>query len=245
MREPTPLPTPLPTPPPTPLPTEDCESGVLLFGGVFDPPHAGHVVLAAGARDGVMGRSARLVFVPAAQSPHKPGGAVASDGQRLAMLDLATRDVPNCSIWTDEIDRGGPSYWIQTLERARGLLGAGVDLRFLIGADQAVAFHRWHRYREILGCAEPIVMLREPTGSVPVLEEALREAGVWTEKEVARWLSWIWTGGLVDVSSTRVREQTRDTEARETEGDEGGEGRLDDLDPLVRAYIEREGLYQR
>jgi nicotinate-nucleotide adenylyltransferase len=207
---------------------------VLLFGGVFDPPHAGHVVLAGRVRDEMMG-GAQLVFVPAAQSPHKPGGAVASDVQRLAMLELAIRDVPNCSIWTDEIDRGGPSYWVQTLARARDELGDGVAFRFLIGADQAVAFHRWRAFREVLACAEPIVMLREPMGSVAALQDALREAGVWSTEEMARWRSWVWTGGLVDVSSTQVRDRFH-------RGGSGG-GRLDDLDPQVRAYVEQEGLY--
>lgn len=154
---------------PSPLCLADDCTSVLLFGGVFDPPHAGHVSLAALARDEVMGKGTELVFVPAACSPHKPGGAIASDSHRLAMLELATSDVPNCSIWTDELDRGGASYWVETLERARAQLNTSVLMRFLIGADQAIAFHRWRAFADILSLAEPIVMLREPMLSAPDL----------------------------------------------------------------------------
>lgn len=218
---------------PTPLPVADGTSRILLFGGLFDPPHAGHVSLAARARDEVMGALTQLVFVPAAQSPHKPGGAIATDEQRLEMLELAIRDVPDCSIWTDEIDRGGTSYWVETLERARSQLGESASLRFLIGADQAIVFHRWHAFDEVLRCAEPIVMLRDPINSAQALISHLLETGAWDEEGLKRWSAWVWAGSTVDASSTDVRDRAMSGAC------------LDDLNPLVRSFIETSGLYAR
>ncbi len=187
--------------------------------------------LAARVRDEVMGAQTQLVFVPAARSPHKPAGAIATDAQRLKMLELATGGVSGCSIWTDEIDRGGTSYWVDTLMRARGQLGESVLLRFLIGSDQAVAFHLWQAFEEVLRLAEPIVMLREPIKTAQALIVQMRTTGAWNEAGLQKWFSRVWAGGSIDASSTNVRENAMHG------------GRLDDLDPRVRAFIESSGLY--
>jgi len=216
---------------PTSLPAAHGMSGVLLFGGMFDPPHAGHLSLAVRVRDEVMGAQTQLVFVPAARSPHKSGGAIATDEQRLKMLGLAIGDVPRCSIWTDEIDRGGTSYWVDTLVRARSQLGESASLRFLIGADQAIAFHRWRANDKVLGLAEPIVMLRDPIKTVQALIVQMHATGAWDKEGLKRWSTWVWDGGCVDASSAEVRERAKHG------------ARLDDLDPLVRSFIETTGLY--
>ena len=78
-----------------------------MFGGSFDPPHLWHTKIASAARRQVFGPKGVVVFVPAARSPHKKHGPVASDEDRVAMLRLATRRMKRCVIWTDEIDRRG------------------------------------------------------------------------------------------------------------------------------------------
>lgn len=196
----------VPTPTAWPAPAA---APVLLYGGTFDPPHRAHVELAVAARDTLFGPDGWLVYVPAARSPHKPDGPVASDAHRLAMLGLATKARERTAIWTDEIDRaahgrGGPSYWIDTLRRAVSVADEAVPLRFLIGADQAVAFHRWRDAYEIHPIAEPAVMLREPHSTAETLGLALRNAGIDPDP---------WLGRVVDVpvrpeSSTEVRTGT-------------------------------------
>lgn len=196
----------------TPLPVPARAGGVLLFGGVFDPPHRAHIQIPMAVRDSLFGNGGWLVYVPAARSPHKPEGATASDADRVEMLRLATLGMARVGVWTDEIDRDGgegggvrPSYWVDTLERAKLFLG-NVPVRFLMGADQAAAFDRWREPRRILELAEPTVILREPFGRVELLAGALHKTGSWSEQEIERWCSWVMDAPLMVETSTEVRE---------------------------------------
>jgi nicotinate-nucleotide adenylyltransferase len=219
----------------TPLPVPRTVKVVLLCGGVFDPPHRAHVDLPRRVRDRLFGRAAWLVYVPAARSPHKLDGPIASDEDRVEMLRLATARVARCAIWRDEIDRGGASFWIDTLRRGTRALPAGVDLRFLIGSDQAVAFHRWKSFHEILGIAEPVVMLRPPHRHGEAVIREMKKAGVWSKTELEHWRAWIEESAVMELSSTEVREALR-------KGDVSG-GALKEVPRAVLAYARRKGLY--
>lgn len=206
----------------------------MLFGGLFDPPHWAHVHLAIAARDVMLGTQAWLVYVPAACSPHKPDGPVASNEHRLAMLGLALAGRSNVSIWTDELDRqdSGPSYWVDTVRRARDQVAPETELSFLIGADQALAFHRWHEYATILELSEPMVMLREPANTPEALVAQLRTLGVWSEEQIDAWRRSIVPREALEMSSTDVRSRLRRGE------------RIDAVDDQVRDYIARYKLYE-
>ena len=216
-------------PPPTPWPVADPTAPCLLFGGTFDPPHGAHIALAAAARDAALGSDAWLVFVPAGQNPCKPTGPIASDAQRIEMLRLATAELERSAIWTDEVDRAaiedGPSYWSLTLDRARIAAPRATDLRFLIGADQAVAFHRWRDPDEIVRVAEPVVLLRAPHDTRKKLAAALRGEGR-NESEIRAWMDRVADVGVAEASSTAVRGGDRTS-----------------LNPRVAQYIRRHGLY--
>lgn len=181
---------------------------VILFGGSFDPVTLAHVRMSCEARD-VAEAGAWLVFVPAARSPHKAQGPIASDADRVEMLRLALAGLDRCAIWTDEIDRataGEASYSIDTIERARTVLGEGVRFRLLIGSDQALSFHRWRESRRILEVATPMVMPRDGIARREDLVAAMRGVGAWSGEECERWGSWIVEMTEIDVSATRVRE---------------------------------------
>ncbi|MEO1535620.1 MAG: hypothetical protein AAFS11_08700 [Planctomycetota bacterium] len=220
---------------PIPMPIEvNPDTGVLLVGGTFDPPHVAHIELPRRARD-ARRPEAGLVFVPAGRSPHKAVGPIASDADRVVMLEHAIDGVQHAGVWMDEIDRaagGDPSYWVDTLERARSLVG-DAWLGFVIGADQAVAFDRWREARRVLELAEPVVLLREPWGSAEMLLDAMQDA--WTDAELARWASWCVDVGTIDVSATEIRALLR--EDREN-------ARLESvLSPGVLGLIRERGLY--
>jgi hypothetical protein len=107
----------------------------------------------------------------------------------------------------DRADRASASYWVDTIERARTLVG-DAWLGFVIGADQAVAFDRWREARRILELAEPVVLLREPWGSAGSLLDAMRDG--WSDAELARWASWCVDVGTIGVSATEIRGLLRD-----------------------------------
>jgi len=184
---------------------------VALFGGTFDPPHLAHTSLADLGRQAIerrTGAPATLVFVPAARSPHKQDAPTATDAQRVQMLRLATSDVPDCTIWTDELDRavgGEPSYWARTLERAAAILPQRT-VWFIIGADQAASFHRWRQPREMLQLARPIVLPRHPIAIAIELRAKLATAGFWTEQELDRWADSFVDIDLLRAASTEVRD---------------------------------------
>ncbi len=222
-----------PTPVPTPIPVPADAAAVILCGGVFDPPHRAHTGLPALARDAAV-PGAWLVFVPASRSPFK-SAPLATDADRLAMLKLSLAPLPRSAIWTDELDRarpGEPSYWIETLARARRALGPGVELRFLIGADQALGFHRWREPRRILELAEPLVMLRSPAEHANALADGLRSAHFWSDHEIDRWLDRIVPVPIFEVSGTAIRARLA-----------AGEREIPELDPSVLDYIRRGRLY--
>jgi len=219
--------TPWPVPPGTPA---------LLFGGSFDPPHAAHTELATAARDALFGTDGWLIYVPAGRNPHKPTGPRVSDTHRVAMLELAIRGIERAAVWTDEIDRAvhderapSPSYWVDTLERALGVAGDTAPLRFLIGADQALSFSRWHNHERILQLAQPAVILRDPCPNRESFRRQLLESGL----DPAAWMPRVVETELHRAASTSIRSII-------AAGHEPG----DIIHAAVSDYIRNNGLYK-
>ncbi len=88
-----------------------------LFGGTFDPPHVGHLVIAETIQESE--RFDRIVFVPASNPPHKEEG-ISPIENRLEMLRLALVDNDHFDVSDIEIERGGVSYSVETIEEAKG-----------------------------------------------------------------------------------------------------------------------------
>ncbi|MEM1185741.1 MAG: nicotinate-nicotinamide nucleotide adenylyltransferase [Planctomycetota bacterium] len=218
-----------PRSPITPWPAPK-DAPALLFGGSFDPPHRAHAELAVAARDRAM-PDAWLVVIPASRSPHKSVGPAASDEDRVRMLEIAFANTTSVSIWTDEIDRasaGMPSFWSNTLDRVLAARPDGLEgVRFLIGADQALAFHRWHDAVKVLQRCQPVVIPRGEITSVGQLSDALERTRAWSDRDLA-----VWRRSFIDVSPMRVSS----TKVRA--------GTTDDVDPRVLEYIDERGLYR-
>ena len=128
-----------------------------IFGGSFDPVHYGHLLLAECCREDC--RLDQVWFVPAALSPHKRQGAVASPAQRIDMLRLATGGQETFVVSTLEIDRGGISYTVETLE-AIHREQPEAELFFLMGADSLADLPTWREPGRICELASPIVVRR-------------------------------------------------------------------------------------
>ena len=205
---------------------------VVLFGGTFDPPTRAHAAI--GARFTAPRRP--VMFVPAARSPHKDDPPGAPDDDRVRMLEIALRDAPGCGVWTDEIDRAPPSYWVDTIRRAQEWgFERGVHVaRFIIGADQAAAFHRWREGRWLFDHTEPAVVLRPPVESVDRLVTALERAREWSADDLQRWRSLVVEAPLIDTSATAVRALLHGHD---------NDALREHLDERVLAYIRQRGLY--
>jgi nicotinate-nucleotide adenylyltransferase len=122
-----------------------------IFGGTFDPPHLGHLIIATELRHALA--LDRILFVPAGRPPHKAGQIISDDRHRLAMLELALADAPEFEVSTVDLDRGGPSYTSETLLLLQRQLRPA-EFVFLMGEDSLRDLPTWHRPDLIAARAE-------------------------------------------------------------------------------------------
>jgi nicotinate-nucleotide adenylyltransferase len=130
------------------------------MGGTFDPVHVGHLIIAQEV--GWRLELDRVLFMPAANPPHKQHQQVTSERCRLEMVRLATQDNPLFEVETLEIDRGGLSYTAATLEALSERLGKPPEtaLYFIIGSDAAADLLSWHNPVRVLELTQLAVVER-------------------------------------------------------------------------------------
>lgn len=121
----------------------------LLYGGTFDPVHAGHLAIACAAAD-ALGHEVHLL--PAADPPHRaPPGASAE--QRANMLDIAVAGDPRLRVDRRELRREGPSWTIDTLGEVRAEIGPELPLAWILGIDSLRQLDEWRDWRRIFELA--------------------------------------------------------------------------------------------
>lgn len=141
-----------------------------IYGGSFDPVHLGHLLVAQAAVE-ELGLD-KIFFVPAAQSPFKPGQKPAADAVRLQLLRLALAGKTNWEVDGQEIRRGGISFTVDTL-RAYAKEFPGAKLFYLIGADNAAKLDEWREPADLAQLAE-FVAIPRPGGNGPVFPPPFR-----------------------------------------------------------------------
>lgn len=134
---------------------------IAIYGGTFDPIHCAHLTVAREAAD----RFAldQVLFVTAADPPHKPNGTTTAYEHRHRMVELACAADPRFIASRLE-DRPGKSYSIDTIERVKAGLAPGDRLYFLIGADAFAEIGTWYRAKDVLAAVEFIVVSRPGYG---------------------------------------------------------------------------------
>jgi nicotinate-nucleotide adenylyltransferase len=128
-----------------------------IFGGSFDPPHTGHLLVAIDAIE-QLGLE-QLFLVPAAAQPLKMEGSGASPADRLQMVKLLARSHPALHVDAIEIERGGLSYTVETLA-AFAERYSEAERFFLVGADVLESFARWREPERVLSLARVAVFRR-------------------------------------------------------------------------------------
>ena len=130
---------------------------IALFGGTFDPIHHGHLILAREAIE-QLGLE-RVVFIPAAQSPHKLATAPAPPEARLEMVRAAVADEARFAVDDAEVRGAGPSFTIDTVEAWRARM-PGAELFYFIGHDNVRELPTWRRYTELRTLVQFVVFGR-------------------------------------------------------------------------------------
>jgi nicotinate-nucleotide adenylyltransferase len=209
-----------------------------ILGGTFNPPHLGHLAVARHARD-ELGLDL-VVLMPAHIPPHKPVAEDPGPKHRLRMCRMLVADAGGLSTCAQEIERGGESYTVDTLQAIHAG-HADVRLTFILGADTASALPAWREPAKLLELADLAVAARSGSAWPQVLEmlaalkaapgDGVRGHHLATEGEAAgvRFLHM----PLMEISSSMVRRCA----AR-------GEPIEDLVGPSVARYIAEHGLYR-
>ena len=128
-----------------------------ILGGVFNPPHVGHLVCAQEAL--VQLELEKVVFMPVGKAPHREPEDDPGAEARLEMVELAAGDDERFAISRAELDRPGPSYTADTLRDLREK-APGDELFLILGGDQAAALRSWHEHETVLSLATVAVVER-------------------------------------------------------------------------------------
>lgn len=194
-----------------------------VFGGTFDPPHLGHLILAEGARSAF--DLERVVWVVTGSPPHKPSRPITPVAIRVAMVDAAIQGNEAFEVSRADVDRPPPHYAVGTLEWLASR-HAGANFVYLVGEDSLRDLPTWHNPQQLLAACAMLGVMRRPgvqydlgllQASLPGLMEKLR----------------FYEAPLIGISGQEIRRRVR----------QGISYRY--LVPdSVADIIEREGLYR-
>jgi nicotinate-nucleotide adenylyltransferase len=190
-----------------------------LFGGSFDPPHVGHLLMALDALDALS--LDRLLIIPAAQQPLKPGDQTPAE-HRLAMVRACFAGVPGLEVDPVEIARGGLSYMVDTVEEVHRRVPA-TTLYLLVGSDVVPTLPRWRDVDRLLRMVQ-LVVLSRAEAEASAGAELVVHGGVVAQRLATR---------RVDVSSTEIRARIR-----------SGRSIRGFVPDAVATYIASTGLYR-
>ena len=167
-----------------------------LFGGTFDPPHIGHLLVAQDVVEGLA--LDRLLFVPAGIPPHKEREDLTPAPIRLQMVKAAVQGNDTLGVSEVELGREGPSFTVDTLRHFRGMHPDG-DLFFLMGADQVTEFQDWQDPEDVAELATLVAFTRDGAAPSTLSSKTLTSGAEVNFKQmpVTR----------IDISSTDIRER--------------------------------------
>ena len=170
-------------------------SRVGILGGTFNPPHIGHLLCAEEALAQL--ELDEVLLMPVAAPPHKQITCDPGVDHRVAMCRLAAGGEPGLSVSLAEVQRGGPSYTVDTL-RDLHARSPGSELTFIVGGDMARSLPAWRQPETVLDLAVLAVAEREGVRRRDIAESL---AGVRGAAERVRFFDM----PRVDVSSSLIR----------------------------------------
>lgn len=195
-----------------------------IFGGTFDPPHAGHKKYADELK--VRLSLDKLLVIPTSTPPHKEKVNSASAEDRLNMVKILFGNDTDVEVSDMEIARGGKSYTYETVTLLHGIYPDD-ELIFLLGSDMLFSFHSWRKPDVILSHVKICAVTRNG-------EISEEELGEYVEKHFPDSKERFITCDFdpIELSSTQIRDAIRDGESVEGL-----------LDAEVLKYIKEKELY--
>jgi len=141
---------------------------VIVFGGTFDPVHLGHLSIAEQVRSHT---DAESVWLLPAGHPLLRDAPIASQADRLAMLEAAVEGREGLRVCAADLWRDAPSH---TFDSMRSLRAAhpGTSFTLLVGADSARTVPRWWRSRDLLASENFVIVNRHGAGALTEADAA-------------------------------------------------------------------------
>jgi nicotinate-nucleotide adenylyltransferase len=193
-----------------------------LLGGTFDPVHYGHLAIAEQTAESL--GLAEVLFVPANEPPHKPRGAAASAADRAAMVSLAIAGNSRFRLSRVELDRPGPSYAVDTLERLQ--TDAPAEYVFILSSEALTELDTWRKPERLLELTRIAVV---PRPGYPVMDRGWVAQHFPGREERVLFMDGPWLGHSASDIRRRVSE---------------GRSIRYLVPPEVEAYILERGLYR-
>jgi len=139
-----------------------------INGGTFDPIHYGHLRPALEVQQ-QLGLD-QVLFVPCYQPVHRVLPQASAE-QRSTMIELAIENQPSFKLEKTEIERGGPSYMVDTLASLKQRKPE-TSLVLMMGTDTFAQFHRWHDWQGILQLANLAICIVQVNFCRPMVKSA-------------------------------------------------------------------------
>ncbi len=202
-------------------------SGILLFGGSFDPIHHGHLIVARAAAEAL--DVERVILIPSARPPHKLDRRLTPADVRLRLCALAVAGDALFAVDPWETQQQGPNYTLLTVRHFREQWGPAVRLYWLIGADSLAELHTWYRVPELVEACILVTVARPGVdlSSLPELENLL------TPRQLETLRSHVLETPQIEISASDIRARVR-----------AGRSIRYLVPEAVRVEIERQGLYR-
>jgi nicotinate-nucleotide adenylyltransferase len=166
-----------------------------IFGGTFDPPHIGHLILAAEALDQL--NLDQVLWVVTPDPPHKIGQPVSPVQQRLDLVLAAIEQNARFKLSRVELDRPGPHYSVDTVRLLRGQFPAAA-LFLLVGGDSLRDLPAWHNPAELIAECDGVGVMRREGDAIDLVE-----LGVWAP-DLAKKATFFSTP-IIEISATEIR----------------------------------------
>lgn len=168
-----------------------------IFGGTFDPPHLGHLILADEAY--IQLRLDKLLWVLTPDPPHKMGQQISLVLQRLELVQAAIGDNPHFELSRVELDRPGPHFAVDTVKLLQNQFPEA-ELYYLIGGDSLGDLVRWYRPQELVDAVAGLGVMRRSENEIDLAVLENRLPGI-TSK-----INFI-DSSLIDIASHEIRER--------------------------------------
>jgi nicotinate-nucleotide adenylyltransferase len=194
-----------------------------IFGGTFDPPHIGHLILAAEALEQL--KLDRLLWVLTPNPPHKQGETITPLEQRLQLLNACLEDAPGFELSRAEIDRSPPHYAVDTVRLLKQLY-SDAEMVYLMGEDSLFDLPTWHNPQGFVAACDWLGVMGRPgkDADMGILESQIPDI---TTK--VRFIQ----APLLEISSTQIRHRIQQDRAYRYY-----------LHPAVYQVIQDTGLYR-